>query len=254
MSLSVCIDALYYGKKIPVETQIKEVAKAGYDTIEFWAWWDKDMEALKRACDIQQVRISTFCTKFVSLIDPRFRKEYRKDLEDSIRIAKKLGVNKLITQTGSRLPDISFQDQKERLIEGLQAIAPVLENAGIQLLVEPLNVRVDHAGYFLVSSDDAFDIINTVGSDAVKVLFDVYHQQISEGDVSRRINAHVQDIGHFHLADNPGRGRPGTGELNYRYICSLISERAPRCDMGLEYFTDEDIPSSLSTLRSYLAG
>mgnify|MGYP000668235660 CR=1 FL=1 len=76
--------------------------------------------------------------------------------------------------------------QRKSLVEGLKACAPLLEKKGVTLVVEPLNLRVDHRGYFLSGSDEAAEIIKEVGSPNVKMLFDIYHQQITEGDLVRR--------------------------------------------------------------------
>jgi hydroxypyruvate isomerase len=102
--------------------------------------------------------------------------------------------------------------------------------------VEPLNIRVDHAGYFLSRSDEAFAIIDQVGSPQVKVLFDIYHQQITEGDLIRRIRANIGAIGHFHAAGSPGRHELDDGEIDYPKIFEAISSLGFEGDIAMEYF------------------
>ena len=112
----------------------------------------------------------------------------------------------------------------------------MLEENGITLVLEPLNTAVDHAGYYLSSSKEAFLLAKEAGSENVKILFDIYHQQITEGDVIRSIRENISLIGHFHAAGNPGRHEIDTGELNYPNIFRVIQETGYTGYMGLEYF------------------
>ena len=117
---------------------------------------------------------------------------------------------------------------------------PLLEREGITLLVEPLNTLVNHPGYFLASSEEAFDIVKQVGSQYVKVLFDIYHQQITEGHLIANIRENITWIGHFHAAGNPGRHELSNGELNYEQIFKAIDETGFTGYIGLEYFPLEE--------------
>ena len=111
------------------------------------------------------------------------------------------------------------------------------------MVVEPLNLRVDHQGYFLSGSDEAAEILKEVGSPNVKMLFDIYHQQITEGDLIRRIQKYLPCIGHFHAAGNPGRHELYQSEINYPYVFQAIENEAYEGYMGLEYFP-EDAPEA----------
>jgi hydroxypyruvate isomerase len=102
-------------------------------------------------------------------------------------------------------------------------------------VLEPLNTLKDHRGYFLASSYEAFEIIEEVGSPAVKVLYDIYHQQITEGNLIPTITENIGLIGHFHVADVPGRHQPGTGEINYKNVFAAIDGSGYNRYVGLEY-------------------
>ena len=239
-NFSVCIDAVFNG--MPVDQALKEVSAAGFDAFEFWSWWDKDLDQIASLADELSLTPTICCTHFISLVDPFLREKYIEGLEASIAAAKKLGVHKLISQTGNDLGTTKYS-QMESIIEGLIACLPYLEAAGIELLLEPLNTKVDHPGYFLTSSSDAFEIIKAVNSPHVKVLFDIYHQQITEGDVTRSITENIDLIGHFHAAGNPGRHELYIGELNYSEIFKAIDRANYSGYVGLEYFTlDKDDP------------
>ena len=152
---------------------------------------------------------------------------------------------------GDFRPDVDRQKQHDCLVEGLREAAPILENAGITLVIEPLNELIDHAGYYLIRSDEAFQIIDKVGSPNVKVVFDIYHQQISEGNVIRNLTRNIDSIAHFHAAGNPGRHELTVGELNYRAIFDAIAETSYNGFVGLEYWPVNEPEVGLTEVASW---
>lgn len=241
--LSVCIDAVFEG--VDESEAIARVDHAGIGAFEFWGWWEKDLDAILAARDKHSMTVAACCTRFVSLVDPKRRGEYLRGLTESIAAANKLGCRTLISQVGDLCPDLPRDLQHQSLVEGLAEAAPLLEQAGVTLVIEPLNDLVDHAGYYLVRSDEAFEIIDAVGSDNVKVVFDIYHQQISEGHVIDRLTKRIDAIGHFHAAGNPGRHELTRGELNYPEIFAAIAATNYDGYVGLEYWPKSDPDASL---------
>ena len=231
MKLSVCIDALYGGEPL---RGIEETAQAGLSAFEFWGWTDKDVDAMAHLARELSLNVAAMCTRNFILNDPKYREEFLDGLRASIPVAKKLGCPTLITQVGQDTGECR-EKQHDSIVEGLKASAPMMEEAGITLVIEPLNLRVNHPGYYLAGSDEAFDIVREVASPNVKVLFDIYHQQVTEGDVVRRLLANLPLIGHFHAAGNPGRNELTRGEMNYRYIFDSIREAGYTGYVGLEY-------------------
>ncbi|GGD89082.1 hydroxypyruvate isomerase family protein [Paenibacillus nasutitermitis] len=246
MRLSICLDAVYRGYNL--EEALTSIKQSGFDTFEFWSWWDKDLNLLSELKNTLGLTISCFCTKSESLVDESKREEYIEGLRESIAVAGQLGCSKLITQVGSELEGVSRERQSQSLIDGLKACVPLLSEAGITLLVEPLNLKVDHAGYFLARSDEAFAIIDAVGSRHVQVLFDIYHQQVTEGDLIRTITANAGSIGHFHAAGHPGRHELDTGEIRYEAVFAAISASGYDGDVGLEYFPLEAPAAGLQSI------
>ncbi|MHC4994362.1 MAG: TIM barrel protein [Planctomycetota bacterium] len=235
---SVCVDAVFEGQS--TESAIASAAQAGAGAFEFWGWWDKDLETLQRARDQHGLEISACCTRFISLVDPATRDAYLKGLEESIRAAQQLGVKTLISQVGDFREGVSRSEQHRSLLDGLRETAPMLEAANITLVIEPLNELVDHAGYYLVRSDEAFELVDKVGSACVKVVYDIYHQQISEGHLIHNITQNIDKIGHFHAAGNPGRHELYRGEINYPEILQAIRETPFKGYIGLEYWPVDD--------------
>jgi hydroxypyruvate isomerase len=248
---SVCIDAVFEGKSFAEAGEA--VRQAGISAIEFWGWWAKDLDALQAAQAANDLKISACCTKFISLVDPAMRDDYLSGLSGSIDAARRLGTKTLISQVGDHRVGVSRDEQRQSLVDGLRAAAPDLEAAGVTLVIEPLNELVDHAGYYLIRSDEAFDIVDQVGSPNVKVVFDIYHQQISEGHLIRNIVSNIDKIGHFHAAGNPGRNELQRGEINYAEVFAAI--RATEFDgyVGLEYWPlDEDPIIALKGVAEWL--
>lgn len=248
MKLSVCIDAVYMGK--PIEEAVQKVKEAGLDTIEFWTWEDKDIERLEKLHK-EGMEIAAFCTGFISLVDKEERDKYIESLKKTIAVAKRLGCRVLISQTGQEMP-IDRKEQHKSMVEGLKACAPYLEESGITLVVEPLNTRVDHGGYYLYSSDEGAKIMKEVGSPYVKMLYDIYHQQIMEGDLIRRIKEYIPYIGHFHAAGNPGRHELYQSEIDYEKVFAAIKETGYEGCIGLEYFPEDDPAKGLAYAKKII--
>lgn len=255
MYLSPCIDAIFMKQQTSLDEQLSIVKDAGYSHYEFWTWWDKDLDALEEATRRYNFKISAMCTKFVSLTDDSFREAYLAGLKESIAVAKRLGVNMLITQTGNDT-GTAREKQYANLFGGLRACIPYLEESGVTLVVEPLNHLVDHPGYYLTSSDEAAQLIKEVDHPQVKMLFDIYHQQITEGHLSYRLDTYMPYIGHIHIAANPGRSEPGGGEINDEYLLNLLRQRGYEGAIGLEYFPAKNVQESLTELynryRTYM--
>jgi hydroxypyruvate isomerase len=127
----------------------------------------------------------------------------------------------------------------------------MLEKNGITAVVEILNTYVNHAGYFLYYVRDGAELIDRVGSPNVKLLFDIYHVQIMEGNLIENIRANIDRIGHFHIGDVPGRHEPGTGEINYRNVFKAIYELGDRFrgSAALEYSPLAPLENDLTAMR-----
>ncbi len=232
MKISVCIDAVMGGMK--PEESIRKLKEIEAEAFEFWAWWGKDLDAMKEAIDETGLVPVAMCTKFVSLTDSSCRKEYIEGLKESIEAAKKIGCTRLISQVGADT-GASREVQHTSLVRGLVEAAPYLEESGITLVAEPLNTKINHKGYYLWSAKEAFEIIDEVDSPNVKLLYDIYHQQIMDGDIIRNVTENIDKIAHLHAAGNPGRHELDEGELNYHYIFDAIDKAGYTGYAGLEY-------------------
>jgi hydroxypyruvate isomerase len=245
IKLSVCIEMIFADR--PFGERIECVAQAGLRAFEFWDWPTKDISLINERRQLHNLEVAAF------IMEPRGRlvdadAELRDGVSHSIATAQILECRNLIALVGRESSALSRQEQHDHIVRGLRQVAPLAEDAGVTLLIEPLNVVVDHAGFYLSSSQEAFQIIEEVGSPNVKVLFDIYHQQVSEGNLIANITEHLDLIGYLHVADVPGRHEPGTGEINYANVLRQISEAGYNGYVGLEYRPSGDSFQSLGTI------
>jgi hydroxypyruvate isomerase len=171
--------------------------------------------------------------------DPAHHAVLLKELETAIPQARRAGVTNLITMFGNRQPGIDEAHAIDNCVAGLSKIAPYAAENGITICVELLNSKVDHPGYQGDSTRFGVAVMKDVDSPHVKLLYDIYHMQIMEGDVIRTIRDNIAWIGHFHTAGVPGRHEiDGTQELNYHAIAKAIA------DLGFDgYLAHEFVPA-----------
>ena len=161
---------------------IRTVGRLGFDAAETYNWRGLDPDRVRQTCRETGVELLSMCTTEFRMTDPAFRKQWLAGLAESAEAARAMSVSRLITQVG---PDIGADRgyQHESIRAALQAAVPILEETGVTVMIEPLNTRVDHPGYYLTSSAEAFDLIRAVNHPLVKVVYDIYHQQIMEGNI-----------------------------------------------------------------------
>jgi hydroxypyruvate isomerase len=243
---------------LPVPKALALLTRLGYDGYEMFDWRDP---AMLRTFLAEKGKYPLACECLVAnkgveapgcgLVNPREREGFLKELSLSIEAAKKVGTKQLVVLTGNELGGMPRSEQMSNAVAALREGAPLLEKNGMTAIVEILNTYVDHAGYFLYYVRDGAELVDRVGSPNVKLLFDIYHTQIMEGNLISNIRAHIDRIGHFHVGDVPGRHEPGTGEINYRNVFQAIYELGDRYkgSVGLEYGHIAPLEENLAAVR-----
>jgi hydroxypyruvate isomerase len=183
---------------------------------------------------------------------PGRAKEFQAGVARAIEYATALDCHQVNCLAGIRPRHADPNDARETFIKNLQYAAARLRDAGIRLLIEPINTR-DIPGFFLNHSRQALDIIQAVGSDNLFLQYDIYHMQIMEGDLARTIETNLARIPHLQLADNPGRNEPGTGEINYPFLFSHIDRLGYAGWIGCEYKPLTTTDAGLAWIRPYQA-
>lgn len=244
MYFSACIPALF--PRIPAHEALTLLPSMDLEAFELWSWWNLDLDALCEAQCRIGLKASALCTRFIPLNDPEHRQAYLSGLRETIGVAKRLRCRTIISQVGQEIPDVPRPAQHAAIVEGLRECVPLLAEAGMQLVIEPLNTLVDHRGYYLSSSSEGFDIVREVDSPHVRLLYDVYHQQITEGKLLSTITENLPLIGHMHIAGVPGRHEPLRDcEINYPWLLSRLAEMGYPGAVGLEYFPMGDVAEGI---------
>tara|TARA_Y100000768_G_scaffold387238_1_gene377867 strand:+ start:1780 stop:2685 length:906 start_codon:yes stop_codon:yes gene_type:complete len=166
--------------------------------------------------------------------DSSFREEFLKDISDSVEVAKRVNAKWMTVVPGLLDHRKNLSYQTANVIETLKRASEILEPHGLVMVLEPLNFR-DHPGLFLSRSPQAYQICKSVDSPSCKILFDIYHQQIQEGNLIPNIESCWDEIGYFQIGDNPGRKEPLTGEINYSNVFKFIKDKNYTGILGMEH-------------------
>ena len=246
--MKLCVPIPCFFRQLPFEAAVEKAAALGYQYVEIYDWKQLDLSSAAKALKDAGVTLLSMCTTEFCLTDPARRGRWLDGIRESCEAAAVLGVKKLITQVG---PDTGADrtEQHRSVVEGLKAGAEILERAGVTVMIEPLNVKVDHPGYYLTSSAEAFDIVREAGSPNVKVVFDIYHQQISEGNIIPNVTENLAHIAHLHAAGHPGRHELQFGENDYKNIFAAVDKAGYTGACGLEYTPLLDPEESLIAAR-----
>lgn len=222
------------GRSEDVCHAIRTVAALGYNAVEAYDWHGMDASVIRPVLEECGVEFLSLLVMETRLTTPACHDLWLTALREACEAAKKLGVKKLITQVGNHT-GAPRAEQHAAIVDTLTAAKPILEHYGVTVMPEPLNVKVDHRGYYLTSATEAFDIVREVDSPFVKIVYDIYHQQITEGDIIPTVTGNLDLIAHLHAAGHPGRHDLWEGELNYRYIFDAIDRAGYTGACGLEY-------------------
>ncbi|MGI6776877.1 MAG: TIM barrel protein [Acetivibrionales bacterium] len=214
--------------------RIRLAKESGFDAIEFWGWEGKDLNRIKKLCDENNLVVNAFSGDAqYSLCDDREMSQYIDYIEQSIKAAKVVECDTLVIhsnaldESGKALHyynEYSSERKYGNMLRTLLELKPVAEANKITLVLESLNTLVDHQGYYLDDALKAAEIVRLVDSPYIKILFDVYHMQIMKGNLCNMLEQVFDTLGHVHIADNPGRFEPGTGEINFAAIFSKLRE------------------------------
>lgn len=253
MKFDVCLETLF--KSNPLEQRLELVSRTGFAAYEFWLPGKRDMSALQDAN--RRTGLETACFVVNSPdgkaggapLKREDRETYLRAVEDAATLAVKLGCRRLITCTGNQMENVSRERQTACLIETLREAAETAARAGVMLVLETLNTRHDHAGYFLDSLEDAAALARAVDHPSLRLLVDLYHSQIMQGDLACRIREYASWIGHYHAAGVPGRHEMFDGELNYPFLLETIAATGYDGYFGLEYLPK--LPDEESLQRSW---
>ena len=203
-------------------------------TVDFQEKMSKTMQ--KKALDMGVFVAHTIHWKEPNLAsgDKNKREEFLNEIRGSVEVAKRINARWMTVVPGYKDLRLDLSYQTVNVIDSLKYACEILEPHGLVMVLEPLNF-LNHPGLFLTESPQAYEICKSVGSSSCKILFDIYHQQIQEGNLLPNINKCWEEIAYFQIGDNPGRKEPTTGEINYKNIFKYIHNRGFDGILGMEH-------------------
>lgn len=238
--------------ELPFMQRFEAAAKAGFEAVEYlfpYPFEKKELTAALRTNGLQQVLHNLPAGDWDKgergiACHPDRTGEFREGIAMAIDYATALGCPQLNCLVGKVPAGVSTEAAHKTVVENLRLAAGELEAAGLRLLIEPINT-FDIPGFFLTRTDQALALIDQVGSSNLRVQYDIYHAQRMEGELGNTLSKNLPRIGHIQLADNPGRGEPGTGEINYPWLFRHIDSIGYDGWIGCEYKPRSDTVDGL---------
>ena len=239
--------------ELPLLDRVTRIDELGFD-VEIWSWHDKDLEALAAT----GARFSSM-TGYLSgdLIDREGADEVVRTAELSIKAAETLGVPRLNLHTAELVDGRAARPRQRATGEmwltaarALGRIGEIGAAAGVTFCVENLNTVVDHPGVPLARAKDTLALVEGVGHPNVKMMLDLYHAQIGEGNLVELVRRCGDAIGEIQVADVPGRCEPGSGEIHYPAIAAALRDIGYEGTVGLEAYASGDSTAALEAFRA----
>ncbi len=237
------------------EEQIATAARAGIQSVELvtehLGWSDAEAATRKQLAQSYGLTIDALAAQKdwtkrpVTMVNPRHREAFLNDVRESIVWAKKLNVPQIILLSGNEQPGLSHEAQYASMVEGAKQATAIADQADVKLVLENLNSKVNHPGYFLTSAKEALQAVKDVDNPHCRFLFDVYHEYVQNGDPTSLVIEAAPYVAIFHVADAPGRHDPGTGEMKWDDIYKAIGKSGYSGYIAMEFTPEGDEVDSL---------
>ncbi|HKD59787.1 MAG TPA: TIM barrel protein [Terracidiphilus sp.] len=244
-------------RDLPFEQRLAKVAEAGYHNVElvgeYRSWSDADFERANDARKRLGIAFDATAGLHNGVGDPGVRDAFLAELKQALTSMEKLDCPAMIVLSGNVVQGLSREAQHASCVEGLKRATALIEGkqiAGqpVRLLLECIDPE-ENPRYFLQSAAEAIDIVRAVNHPQVQFLYDLFHEQIAEGNLIEKLEKHIDVIGLVHVADVPGRHEPGTGEINYINIYRRLAELKYQHVVAMEFRPTGDPHSALRAAR-----
>lgn len=246
---------MLWSLKRSFEEKLATAARAGIQSIElvteYQSWSEAEASKNKSLAQSYGLAIDAigsqndWTRRPVTMVNPSHREAFLQDVANAVAWAKKLNVPQVIVLSGNEQPGMSHEAQYASLVEGAKRAAEIAKNGDVKLILENLNSKVDHKGYFLTSARETLQVVKQVDSPHFRMLFDIYHEYVQNGDPIPAIAEAVPYVAVFHVADAPGRHDPGTGKMKWDEIYKAIGKAHYAGYIALEYEPQGDEVASL---------
>lgn len=193
----------------------------------------------------------------VSMVNPAHHEAFLADVRSAISSAQVLNVPQIILMSGNEQEGISRQKQYESMVEAAKRASELASKTEITLIIEPLNSKVDHKGYFLTTCTEGLKLVKEVDNPHFRLLFDIYHEQVQTGTVIPVLEQAWPHVAVFHVADAPGRHEPGTGKIDWPAIYKTIAKAGYSGYVCMEYLPTaspaDSLKKSVDQMRAAIA-
>ena len=253
--LSVMLWTVFNG--LPFEQRLAKVAESGYSNVElvgeYAKWTDDDFTRANAARKRLGIHFDATAGLKHGVADPGARPAFLDDLKQALIPMETLNCPAMIVLSGNVVQGLSRDAQHQSCIDGLKAAAKLVEGRQIdgqtvRLLLECIDPE-ENPRYFLQSAAEAIEIVRAVSHPQVQFLYDLFHEQIAEGNLIEKLEKHIDVIGLIHVADVPGRHEPGTGEINYANIYRKLAELKYRHVVAMEFKPKGDAVEALRAAK-----
>jgi hydroxypyruvate isomerase len=260
MRFSANVSILF--KEVPFLDRFRRAAEAGFSAVEFWWPSDEDVDAVEKAVEDAGVEVALFNFDAGDMAagdrglagDPGRERQFRDNVPVALDLARSLGCKSVNALVGREVPGMDRDEQLALARENVRFAAGEAEAAGVTVMVEAVNT-FENGPYLLYTTEQAVEFVEKVGMGNVKIQHDFYHMQRMEGNLVANLREHIGLIGHLQIADSPGRGEPGTGEIHYPFVLGELERLGYDGYVGLEYNpTTETTEESLGWLSEKVRG
>ncbi|MDR7158339.1 TIM barrel protein [Arthrobacter sp. BE255] len=254
--LSPNIDLLFAEAGESAADRVRAAAAAGFNAVEMWGPTGKDIPALKAALEETGVQLTAQLAepRMQFMIPPRNHEPFYEGLDAGVKVAQQLGCPRMVVGSGTGFGGRKRQDQLDELIEIFTRGVAHIEGSGITLILEPVNVRVDHPGALLDRTSEAVYIARGVDSPNFGVLYDLYHSTVEGENVAAELANAGDLIRYVQIADTPGRGEPGSGSIDWVARLADLRTSGYSGPIGLEYYPTIDSAKSVRYIQELVAG
>ncbi|HJQ30189.1 MAG TPA: TIM barrel protein [Rubrobacter sp.] len=260
MRFSANVSILF--KEVPFLDRFGSAAASGFSAVEFWWPSDQDHGEVEKAVKDAGVGVALFNFDAGDMPggerglvgDPGREKQFRENVPVALDLARALGCRRMNVLVGHEVPGMDREGQLSVARENVRFAADVAQAAGVTVMVEAVNT-FENGPYLLYTTQQAVEFVQDVGRENVKIQHDLYHMQRMEGNLVANLRKHIGVIGHVQIADSPGRGEPGTGEIHYPYVLAALEDLGYEGYVGLEYNpTTDTTEESFGWLSEELRG
>ena len=239
-------------KNLPFEQRIEKIAEAGYHSVElvdeYEKWSPEEFRKASAKLRSLDIKVDAMAGVWTGIADPKARDKFLAGLARLVPIAEQLECPGIIALSGDRVEGLSRDAHHQSCIDSLNAAAEIAEKHNLTLLLENID-QEENPKYYLTSVAEGFEITRKVNHPRVKFLYDLYHEQISEGNLLAKLEKNIDQVGLIHVADVPGRHEPGTGEINYDSVFRKLKQLNYSGYVAMEFEPTGDPVASLRTAR-----